>query len=62
MCCRYMAVQGCAPWIMKIWVPAIIFTITLACILIEFRVGVQYYAAKVGVDWAVDTFKDCQKD
>lgn len=46
---------------MKIWVPLIIFSITIACILIEFRVGVQYYAAKIGADWAVDGLKDCKR-
>jgi hypothetical protein len=39
--CRYIAVQGWAPWLMKIWVPLIILFISAACIAIEFRVGVQ---------------------
>lgn len=39
---RYMATQEHAEWIMKIWVPLLIGSISIVCILIEVRVGVQY--------------------
>lgn len=53
--------QGWAPWIMKIWVPLLIGLISILCILIEARVGIQYWAAKVGADYAVDTLEGCQR-
>ena len=60
--CRYVAVQGWAPWIMRIWVPLLITLIAAACIAIEFRVGVQYYAELAGADWAQATLTQCQSD
>lgn len=60
MACRYIAVQGCAPWIMKLWVPLVIFSISIATILIEARVGIQYYAELTDAEFAQMSTQDCK--
>ena len=59
--CRYILVQARAEWVMKIWVPLIILSISLLCILIEARVGVQYYAEESGADWARASLRECAR-
>lgn len=53
--CRYMIVEAKAEWFMKIWVPLIIGTISILCILIEFRVGLQYVGQLAGLDYFGDS-------
>ena len=43
-----MFVEAKAEWVMKIWVPLIIGTISILCVLIEFRVGLQYMGQLFG--------------
>lgn len=51
----YMIVEAKAEWFMKIWVPLIIGTISILCILIEFRVGLQYVGQLAGLDYFGDS-------
>lgn len=45
--------QARAEWVMKLWVPLIIGAISIACILIEVRVGIQYIAGDLlDLSWA----------
>jgi hypothetical protein len=57
-----MLVQRHASWVMAIWVPLLVGTITLACILIELRVGVQYVADVFDVKWALPDPQLCKKE
>ena len=43
-----MFVEAKAEWVMKIWVPLLIGTVSILCILIEFRVGIQYIGQVAG--------------
>ena len=47
---------------MKIWVPLVIGLISIATILIEARVGVQYYAELSGAEWAQATRRECVRE
>jgi hypothetical protein len=57
--CRYVAVQAHAQWVMRIWVPLVILTISVLCVAIEVRVGIQYIGEVAGVEWATASLKEC---
>jgi hypothetical protein len=59
--CRYMLVQEKAAWVMKVWVPLLIGAISLACIVIEARVGLQYLADIFDADFAKADYQVCRK-
>jgi hypothetical protein len=50
-----MLVEAKAEWVMKIWVPFIIGTISILCIGIELRVGLQYMGQLSGLPYFGDS-------